>query len=1067
MRYVGKSVAIMILFVLIFTIINSAHHNVLAEKYRTPGLIDVSKVAEAKEFYVSLNGEWYMFNEALLEPHEVREGLSAELSAESSTELIAESSAELSAESVRTVSIPSSFQAQTGLVNSYATYSASLKLPPQYVGETLAIHVPYQYSAYKLFVDDIELASNGTVGEDAASHDAEMAPRIGYFIAQSDVVQLTMQVSSFDHIRGGFENAIYVGEASVVTKHFNTNMVSTLFLNGSIFIIGLFMVLFAFYRKKEQMFRIFGLFAMLIAVRALFAVPFYYTLLFIDMSWVWGTRLEYILTEATSMFYVILLWKWHEEHFSKKVMYGLVAVHLALIVATLFTQPVVFQDLFFKVFYLAVPTLFYTIYVAIKSIRQKNIYAKANLFGMSLIFVAFFNDFAIGQGWYQSFTLMLPAVGVYVVVHVVLMSKTFAQSVRQTEIQYNQLLALNTSNEELAVKLQEEIKRKDDFLANTSHELRNPLHGLINIAQSILHHRPEQLDQKTKQDLQLQLTIGHHMSRTLEDLLDITRLREHTIQLHKERLHIQAVAVGVVDMFKVLTESKPIQLKVNIPDHFPRVVADKNRLIQIMFNLLHNAVKYTERGSVTVSAEVKGDAAHIHISDTGIGIDEKMVETIFEPYEQGDSSITAIGGGLGLGLSICQQLVEMHGGEVMVSSSLGEGSVFTFTLPIADDSFEAEVAVATETKEEATPLSEHAYKDASTSIHHAIINAMARNTRTDYRPKILAVDDDAVNLRVLMNILSNERFDVETVTSGQEALRRLDSQEWDLVISDVMMPGMSGYDLTRAIREKYALSELPILLLTARNQPEDIYTGFIAGANDYVTKPVDAMELNVRVHALTDLQASIRERLDMEAAWLQAQIRPHFMLNTINAIVSLSEVDTPRMTQLLEQFAHYLHSSFYMKNLERVVPLETELELVQSYLYIEKERFGDRLHIIWDIDDIEGVMVPPLSIQTLVENAVNHGVLKRLEGGTITIQIRNQADYTQVAIIDDGVGMDEQLVHRSERRKGIGLFNSEQRLKQLYGEGLHISSTLGVGTTISFVIPSHHNKFGGASEHED
>src|SRR5690625_2734562 len=286
---------------------------------------------------------------------------------------------------------------------------------------------------------------------------------------------------SFDHIRGGFENSIYLGEASVVDQKFNVDMFVILFINGSIFIIGLFMVLFSLYRRQEHVFFIFGIFAMLIAVRALFAVPFYYAILFLDMSWLWGTRLEYILTEATSMFYVILLWKWHEEVFSKKIMYGLVVVHLGIIVTTLFTQPVFFQALFFNVFYLTIPTFFYMIYVVFKSIRNNNRSAKVNLIGMALIFLAFFNDFAIGQNWYQSVPLMLPAVGVYVIIHVILMSKNFAETTQQTEQQNKQLLALNASNAELTVELQNEIKQKDEFLANTSHELRNPLHGIINI----------------------------------------------------------------------------------------------------------------------------------------------------------------------------------------------------------------------------------------------------------------------------------------------------------------------------------------------------------------------------------------------------------------------------------------------------------------------------------------------------------------------------------------------------------------------------------------------------------
>src|SRR5699024_2864088 len=158
-------------------------------------------------------------------------------------------------------------------------------------------------------------------------------------------------------------------------------------------------------------------------------------------------------------------------------MYGLVGVHLALIVSTLFTQPVFFQELFFKVFYLAIPTFIYLMYVIYKSIRNHNKTAKINLIGMVLIFLAFFNDFATAQNFYQFCDLMLPAVGIYVMIHVILMSKDFAERTQKTEQQNKQLLALNTSNEELTIKLRNEIKQKDDFLANTSHELKNPLHG--------------------------------------------------------------------------------------------------------------------------------------------------------------------------------------------------------------------------------------------------------------------------------------------------------------------------------------------------------------------------------------------------------------------------------------------------------------------------------------------------------------------------------------------------------------------------------------------------------------
>lgn len=1037
MKHIHRQCLVAFIAILLMMVM-LGNHEVFAEQAKPLEIIEINENQQSSEFYTNLDGEWYFFEKELFTPSKVEE--------------------QLRDGKGRVVSLPSSFETQTGDINSFGTYSTKIKIPKKYVGETLAIHIPFQYSAYTLYIDEAEVVKNGEVGQDSATHVAEMAPETGYFIAESDEVLLTMQVSSFDHIRGGFENPIYLGEASVVAQKFNTNMLVSLFINGSIFIIGLFMVLFALYRyrsKQELVFFIFGMFAMLISARALFTVPFYYTLI-VDMSWLWGTRLEYILTEATSMFYVILLWKWHEEVFSKKIMYGLVTIHLGLIITTLFTQPVFFQALFFNVFLLTIPTFFYMIYVISKSIRNNNRNAKVNLIGMGLIFLAFFNDFAIGQNWYQSIPLMLPAVGVYVIIHVILMSKNFAETTQQTEQQNKQLLALNASNEELAVELQNEIKQKDEFLANTSHELRNPLHGIINIAQSILRNRSNHLDEKAQTDLELQLTIGHHMSRTLEDLLDITRLKEHRIQLQRERLNIQSVSAGVVDMLRVLTQNKNIQIEVRIPRNFPSVAADKNRLIQILFNLLHNAVKYTEEGTITIEADVQEGQAHIHIADTGVGMKEETLRTVFDQYKQDDSSITAIGGGLGLGLSICKQLVEMHGGTIQARSILGEGSIFTFTLPLADSSFEEQVVTAPASSMDMNELS---IKETPIAMNHAMIEAFTKMKSSSYKPRILAVDDDPVNLQVLTNILSEEQYEVETISSGKKALKQLERKEWDLIISDVMMPNMSGYELAHSIRENFSISELPILLLTARSNPEDIYTGFLAGANDYVTKPVDAVELNVRVHALTDLQASIQERLRMEAAWLQAQIRPHFMLNTLNAIASLSETDTPRMARLLEKFAHYLQSSFYLKNLDKLVTLEYELKLIESYLYIEKERFGERLRINWEIGEIEveDIMIPPLSIQTLVENAVNHGVLKQAVGGLVTIRIQKVGDHIEISIIDDGVGMDEEKVKeiltlQPDRKRGIGIINTEQRLRRLYGEGLDVISKPGGGTTVKFIV---------------
>src|SRR5699024_3715868 len=152
-------------------------------------------------------------------------------------------------------------------------------------------------------------------------------------------------------------------------------------------------------------------------------------------------------------------------------------------------------------------------------------------------------------------------------------------------------------------------------------------------------------------------------------------------------------------------------------------------------------------------------------------------------------------------------------------------------------------------------------------------------------------------------------------------------------------------------------------------------TGFLVGANDYLIKPVDAMELIVRVDSLTNLQASIEERLRMEAAWLQAQIKPHFLLNNLNSIISLSQMNSTRMIKLIEQFGNYLK-------------------------------------IRWAVEVVDDIVVPPLSLQTLVENAVNHGILPKEGGGTVTIRVRNVAEGIEISISDDGIGMDEETIEK-------------------------------------------------------
>jgi two-component system sensor histidine kinase ChiS len=250
----------------------------------------------------------------------------------------------------------------------------------------------------------------------------------------------------------------------------------------------------------------------------------------------------------------------------------------------------------------------------------------------------------------------------------------------------------------------------------------------------------------------------------------------------------------------------------------------------------------------------------------------------------------------------------------------------------------------------------------------------------------------------------------------------------DLVITDWMMPGLSGLELCQVIRERYMLSELPVLMLTARSRPEEIVAGFRAGINDFLTKPVDAGELRARVRTLLELRKSVQTLISTEMAFLQAQIKPHFLYNALNTIIAICRLDSNKTMQLLLELSRYLRSSFDFQNRDQLVPLHKELELVQAYL----------------------------CIQPIVENAVRHGIMQRSEGGKVQITIQSQETGIKVIVADNGVGIPaEQLaaVLSDNGSSGVGLKNIHKRLLMLYGRGLKIESEWKQGTTVSFEVP--------------
>lgn len=928
----------------------------------------------------------------------------------------------------------------------FASYRLRLYVDPE-KDLNYSVRVPSVRSSSELYVNGRLLAKSGLVAEAENAYVAKNLPYSATFTADANgVIELVIQAANYTDSRsGGIARSVKFGSEEAIDKEMKVSVSMQLLATIIFFMHAVYALILFLLGNKEKKLLYFSLLTFCIALTNVLSndEKLFHQLFYMGNNW------DFRLANAALVIgaYALLQCTNHRElpYWTRIYpVYRVMSLGTAGITLFLDTRQVI---MLFPVYYLLGFTAAGITMIAIYKKVIKDI--RSNLL-LLMSFLAIIHHFIWSLLWRES-GLSLVFYPFDMIVSMGCLATVW----------FKDYFIMHAQTKEVAATLQRMNDHKDQFLANTSHEFKNPLHSMLNMSQSVLKRERSMLQERSVKELETVLTVGRRLTFILNDLIDVMSLHEGNPRLQKTVLFIQPIVTGVIDMLQLNAEVKSVKIANQIPDDFPPVSADENRVIQIVFNLLHNAVKFTNEGIISIQAYAEDDRAYIVISDTGIGMDAEMLKRVFRPYEQASTSETMIEGGFGLGLSISKQLVELHGGTLEAASALGEGSTFTFSLDLAGLN-------ENEAKEESGSYHDPLILSSAPIQENAAIHSVKAETlpaakpatlleMNQNRPLILIVDDDPVNLQVLEAILPPDEYEIATATSGKEALALLDTREWDLVISDIMMPQMSGYELTRTIRERFSFTELPVLLLTARSRPKDIQSGFLAGANDYVTKPVEAIELKSRIEALTTIKQFVREQLRLEAAWLQAQIQPHFLFNTLNAVTALSEIDLDKMRDLLHEFSHFLRNKFKFQNIDELIPLDEELSLVQSYLYIEKVRFEERLEVIWEVDRRGNVKVPFLSIQPLVENAIRHGIMKRAEGGKIVIRIAVYETHAEITVEDDGVGMEEGLLHRILERKadsssGVGLINTNQRLIRHFGTGLRIQSALGKGTSFTFHV---------------
>ncbi|WP_445248953.1 ATP-binding protein [Microcoleus sp. OTE_8_concoct_300] len=422
-------------------------------------------------------------------------------------------------------------------------------------------------------------------------------------------------------------------------------------------------------------------------------------------------------------------------------------------------------------------------------------------------------------------------------------------------------------------------RAKTTFFSNVSHEFRTPLTLILSPLEETIANLDGTIPPQEREQLLLVQRNGMRLLKLVNSLLDFSRIEAGRVQASYEPIDLATYTAELASTFRSLIERARMSLIVDCPPLPEAIYIDLEMWEKIVLNLLSNAFKFTLAGTITVRLQCVKNCVELSVADTGVGIPSEELPHLFERFHRIKNSQGRSFEGSGIGLSLVQELVKIHGGAIDVSSTFGQGSCFTVTIPTATahlppEQIGASCALAS-TALGAIPYVEEAQRwlpEGDLRLEewsmapstHELVNQPAQSKIQNLKSKILLADDNA-DMRDYIRRLLSGSYIVQTVADGVAALTAIEKNPPDLVLTDVMMPGMDGFELLRSLRSNPGTQDIPIILLSARAGEEARIEGLAAGADDYLIKPFSARELLARVEASLKLarlreEATVRER---------------------------------------------------------------------------------------------------------------------------------------------------------------------------------------------------------------
>ncbi|HEY8891145.1 MAG TPA: ATP-binding protein [Clostridium sp.] len=806
----------------------------------------------------------------------------------------------------------------------YCTYR--LKLLMNNKEELYSVKIGFIQSAYELWADDKLINSVGQVGKTKNEMIPQKDPTIDSFYVKNGEIYLVLRVSNF-YNKYGHIDTLVLGNSEKITTIRENKLALSLFIFGCTIMAAIFSFGVFVNRRKDKGQLYFAIVCVIIAIRTLFIGKGFLTPLLPDLNYTLAAKLKLWTFYAYIPFIMLFIDNSYKKIMSRKL------VKISNYLALVFTLIVIFIPVQYYLYYiapfeaLALTLIFYMMYTISEKYIQRQQTDFIVVVGLFALFITRINDILYEYSIIFTDSFASQGILLFIIVNYYVLAKRQANELSRVENNSAKLRSLNDL--------------KDDFLAVTSHELKTPLNGIIGLTEGIVNNKYANIDTELREELFLVNSSAKRLSNLVNDMMIFSKLKNNQIVLHTKSINISNVVDMVIKFSEISINNKNVVFKNFINKDTPYVFGDEDRIQQILYNLLSNSIKFTHEGEIILSYVVKKPFVEICVADTGIGIPEHEIHKIFNRYEQVDG-ISEKYGGTGVGLYVTKELIQIQGGTIKVSSVIGGGSKFIFTLPLCTeeelksnlhenlynkDNEETAEMLATYSKH--LEIKPNVVSVSMENVRKIINENIDSSSKDKY--KILIVDDEYVNLKVLKNYLSNGTFEILEASSGTDALRVIDENvDLDLVILDLMMPDISGNDVCVIIREKQSIFELPVLIMTADSSVEHLVLAFECGANDYLNKPFNMHELLCRINTLITLKHSVKKALSLV----------HELGIAKNQVETLSVQNAEATRRVEELIAYDKVKTDFLTNMSH--ELRTPLNVICSTVQLLKSLDGSK-----------------------------------------------------------------------------------------------------------------------------